>query len=73
MIEYTMYEAYICDPEKNERCGLSTGKCSAKRNGCKSTTYPQFAKLDENGNPIIDQDAVAYAKEFGLRIIKRNP
>ena len=73
MIEYTMYEAYICDPEKNTMCPLNIRKCASEKGGCKSTTYSQFAKLDENGNPIIDQDAVAYAKEFGYRIIKRNP
>ena len=73
MFDYTMYVAYICDPEKNTMCPLNTRKCASEKGDCKSTTYPQFAKLDENGNPIIDQDAVAYAKEFGYRIIKRNP
>ena len=34
----TMYELYICDPQKNTKCGASTGKCSSQTIGCKSTS-----------------------------------
>ena len=50
-MKYTLYE---CDPEKNTECRKRS--CLYKRNrkyGCSETKNPAFAKLGENGEPIV--------------------
>ena len=46
---------YRCDPEKNVRCRktICKGFCGRK-NGCFRTKHPEYAQLDEKGEPIVD-------------------
>ena len=50
---------YICDPEKNTECDK---RCCAATDYkkwpyyCTLTTKPEFAKQDENGQPIAVTD-----------------
>lgn len=41
---------YLCDPEKNTECRKTM--CFQKGGPCKRTSNPEYAKKDENGNPI---------------------
>jgi hypothetical protein len=41
---------YYCDPEKNTECRKTM--CFRKGGPCKRTSNPEYAKKDENGNPI---------------------
>lgn len=47
---------YVCDPEKNTECKKTA--CSAKDVvlPCSLTTKAEFAKTDENGQPIAATD-----------------
>lgn len=65
--ECTAYELYICDPSKNTECS----KAGCLMGWCKSTSYPQYAKLNDNGEPIFDIEFTEYAKKNGITIIKR--
>lgn len=49
-------ELYVCDPEKNTECKKTS--CSAKDVllPCSLTTKAEFAKTDENGQPIAATD-----------------
>ena len=40
---------YVCDPSKNKNCHKNT--CQVR---CKLTPDVKFAKLDEEGNPIVE-------------------
>ena len=40
---------YVCDPSKNKNCHKTT--CQVR---CKLTPDVEFAKLDEEGNPIVE-------------------
>lgn len=45
---------YLCDPDKNTACS-KTGCVHnplAKYPCCRATKHPEFAKLDEDGDPI---------------------
>ena len=42
---------YLCDPEKNTECRKTM--CFQKGGLCKKTSNPEYAKKDENGNPIM--------------------
>lgn len=49
---------YLCDPKKHTEC-TKTGCVHnplAKHPFCRSTTHPEFAKLDEHGKPIQSPD-----------------
>ena len=39
---------YKCDPKKNQKCRKRM--CQRK---CRSTSVPEFAELDGNGQPIV--------------------
>lgn len=53
----TRPKLYICDPEKNTECDKQC--CAATSDEwpyCTLTTKPEFAKQDENGQPISATD-----------------
>lgn len=41
---------YLCDPEKNINCTKES--CYINSGPCSSTTKPEFAFTNENGEPI---------------------
>lgn len=45
---------YLCDPEKNTECRKTScvHKPVAVGPLCRTTKHPEFAKLDEDGDPI---------------------
>ena len=46
---------YLCDPDKNTEC-RKTGcvhNAAAIMKSCERTSHPEYAKLDEEGKPII--------------------
>lgn len=46
---------YRCDPEKNVRCRKTICKgYRGKKNGCTRTEHPEYAQMNENGEPIVD-------------------
>lgn len=49
---------YLCDPDKNQGCRKTAcvHNPNAKYHRCEATTSPAFAKLDENGRPILLPD-----------------
>lgn len=48
-----MKSLYLCNPKKNPNCTKES--CYINNAGpCSSTTEPQFAFLDEKGNPVKD-------------------
>lgn len=42
---------YLCDPDKNTSC-----RKTACQEECFYTTYPKYAVLDTEGNPIVTYD-----------------
>ncbi len=56
MYEYEEVPLYLCDPEKAVTCKKTN--CNARLGSdayCYCTWNPFFAKLDENGKPIIKE------------------
>lgn len=45
---------YICDPEKHPDCPKQA--CHINGGSCKLTVYRDYAKTDENGQPIEAAD-----------------
>jgi len=43
-----MIKMYKCDPEKNKDC-----RKRMCQNRCRSTSNPEYAELDSDGNPIV--------------------
>ena len=43
-----MIKMYKCDPEKNKDC-----RKRMCQNRCRSTSNPEYAELDCDGNPIV--------------------
>jgi hypothetical protein len=55
---------YRCDPEKNTQCRKMICKgFRGKKNGCFRTKHPEYAQMDENGEPIVD--SVQYVESDG--------
>lgn len=50
---------YLCDPEKDEECSKTL--CQKQ---CFKTFYKEYAKLDENGEPIAVGDTGDMIMEF---------
>ena len=50
---------YLCDPEKDEEC--SKMLCQKL---CFQTFHKEYAKLDENGEPIVAGDTGDITMEF---------
>lgn len=48
---------YICDPEKNTTCSK---ECCKRFGICRATTDVRFARLDENGKPIVIDRSVTW-------------
>ena len=56
---------YVCDPKLNTTCkGRFAPYCGSK-DFCYSTTRPECAKKNSNGEPIIDQ-ALAILKQLEI-------
>ena len=49
------FPLYMCDHTKNTKCHKTSCKYNpnAKSRECTNTTKKEFAKLDENGEPIV--------------------
>ncbi|MBP3798022.1 MAG: hypothetical protein J6I46_09660 [Ruminococcus sp.] len=49
------FPLYLCDHAKNTECPKTSCKYdpNAKFGECTNTTKKEFAKLDENGEPIV--------------------
>ena len=49
------FPLYLCDPIKNTKCPKTSCKYNpdAKFGECTNTAKKEFARLDENGEPIV--------------------
>lgn len=47
---------YVCDPEKNTECKKTSCMINEWGGLCALTTKREFAKTDENGEPITAKD-----------------
>ena len=47
---------YVCDPEKNTECKKTACSGKGPAQPCSLTTKIEFAKTDENGQPIEAND-----------------
>lgn len=43
---------FLCDPHKNAVCAKNNCRFRNTEKDCKYTSREEFAKLDEDGNPI---------------------
>ncbi len=63
---------YFCDPEKNTECTKETCACNPANEGwedaCKTTSKKEYAKLDENGEPCVNQEATQRSLELSQRL-----
>lgn len=56
-------KAYICDPSKAVRC-RKEGCWILHKGPCKCTGKKRYAKLDENGKPIVATDMDLWNAEY---------
>lgn len=47
---------YLCDPEKNTKCKKTSCAYKDAAFPCHLTQEKEFARTDENGNPIIAEE-----------------
>jgi len=47
------FPLYLCDPVKNAECPKTSCKFGKNAGECTNTAKKEFARLDENGEPIV--------------------